>query len=124
MQFDFLSRFLWGAPRRDIMANCDFFDPTDVRESHGTNERAGGERDYIRHVRSHMLSAGERLVLFLAIAVLTGVALGGHFSPPRQAERPAPIESQMANSQPLSAEGAWHYHPRCREDSPFSERSC
>lgn len=105
------------------MANCDFFDTSDTRESQAHTDRPGGERDYVRYVRSHMLSAGERLVLFLAIALLTGVALGGHFSPPRQAQSPAPIESQVA-SQPLPAEGAWHYHPRCREDSPFSERSC
>jgi hypothetical protein len=102
------------------MTNCDFFSLHDksTRESHTSNERASGERDYIEHVRTHILSAGERLVVFLVVALLTGVAVGGHFSHPAAAQRPAPVTSERLSD--------WHYYnnTHCEEESPYSGRSC
>jgi hypothetical protein len=100
------------------MANCDFFSLKDGsgRESHTGSERVGGERDYIQHVRSHILSAGERLIVFLFIALLTGVAVGGRLAPPAQPPHPLPVASQAA--------GDLHYRLHCEEESPYSGRSC
>jgi hypothetical protein len=100
------------------MANCDFFSLHDgsTRESHTGTEKVGGERDYIQHVRSHILSTGERLIVFLVVALLTGAAVGGRLAPPAQPSHPLPVVSQ--------SDGEWHYHVRCEEESPYSGRSC
>lgn len=109
------------------MANCDFFSLRDgsTRESHTGSEKVAGERDYIQHVRSHILSAGERLIVFLFIALLTGVAVGGRLAPSAQPPHPLPVASQPER-QPVTSQsvGDWHYHVRCEEESPYSGRSC
>ncbi len=99
------------------MANCDFFRLHDgaTRESHTGSERAGGEREYIEHVRTHILTAGERLIVFLVVALLTGVAVGGRLSSPPAPPHPTPVVSEHI--------GEWHYH-RCEEESPYGGRSC
>jgi hypothetical protein len=119
MQRNREKNFCGGGERsRKTMANCDFFSRQDgaSRESHTGTGKAGGERDYIQHVRSHILSAGERLVLFLVVALLTGVAVGGRLSPPAQPHHTLPAASQTV--------GDWHYHVRCEEESPYGGRSC
>jgi hypothetical protein len=123
MQAVHLREVHYAGPRRYVMANCDFFSLRDgsARESHTGSERVSGERDYIQHVRSHILSAGERLIVFLFIALLTGVAVGGRLSPGAQPSHPLPVAEQPVTGQPV---GDWHYHVRCEEESPYSGRSC
>jgi hypothetical protein len=100
------------------MACCDFngFDERTSRNSHG-NDASDGEREYREHVRGQILSIGERMMVFLVVALISGLALGGHFS--GAASSHPTTTASVVRTQP-----DWQEHIRCQEQSPYGDASC
>jgi hypothetical protein len=103
-----------------IMACCDFygFDEKTTRSSH-SDDPSNGEREYREHVRGQMLSIGERMMVFLVVALISGLALGGHFSG-SASSHPAP----MTTASTVRTAPDWQERIHCQEQSPYGDASC